>query len=151
MQKIIAAVLSSLVLSLPAQADVKIEAPWVRATVPQQKATGAFLRITASADSRLVAVQSPVAGRAEIHEMLHDKEVMKMRPVKAVELPAGKAVELKPGGHHVMLLDLKRAIREGDTVPLVLTVEGSDGRRETIEVAAPARPLGATGGELHGH
>lgn len=150
MKKVIAAILLSYAATTPALADVKIEEPWVRATVAQQRATGAFMRITSPQDARLVAAKSPVAGRVEIHEMLVDKDVMKMRPVAAVELPAGKTVELKSGGHHIMLLDLKRPLSPDETVPLSLVVEGKDGKRETIELAAPVRPLHAMGGGDHG-
>lgn len=150
MKKVIAAILLSYAATTPALADVKIEEPWVRATVAQQRATGAFMRITAPQDARLVAAKSPVAGRVEIHEMLVEKDVMKMRPVAAVELPAGKTVELKSGGHHIMLLDLKRPLSPDETVPLSLVVEGKDGKRETIELAAPVRPLHAMGGGDHG-
>lgn len=149
MKHYIAAALSLISFSLPAQADVKVEEPWVRATVPHQKVTGAFMRLTASEDARLVAVGSPVAGTVEIHEMVMEKEVMKMRPVAGVQLPAGQIVELKPGAHHVMLLDLRKPLQPGDTVPLVLTVEGSKGKRETLEVKAAVRPLGTMGGAGH--
>src|SRR5690606_21102671 len=89
-------------------AAIDVGNPWVRATVAQQKATGAFMQLTARADTRLVAAQSPVAGVVEIHEMVMDRDVMKMRAMPAgLALPAGQTVELKPGGYHVMLLDLK--------------------------------------------
>ncbi|HJV24255.1 MAG TPA: copper chaperone PCu(A)C [Aromatoleum sp.] len=146
MKNLSAAALLSLAVALPALADVKIEEAWVRATVPQQKVTGAFMRITASQDSRLVAIQSPVSDKVEIHEMVQEADVMKMRAVASLPLPAGKALELKPGGYHAMLFDLKRALPEGESVPLKLTVEGKDGRRETIEINAPVRPLHAMGG-----
>ncbi|NMG31129.1 copper chaperone PCu(A)C [Aromatoleum evansii] len=149
MKHYIAAALSLIAFSLPAQADLKIEDPWVRATVPHQKVTGAFMRLTASADAKLVAAGSPVAGIVEIHEMAMEKDVMKMRPVAAVPLPAGQTVELKPGAHHVMLLDLRKPLQPGDTVPLVITVEGRDGKRETLEVKATVRPLGTMGGAGH--
>ncbi|WP_041656061.1 copper chaperone PCu(A)C [Azoarcus sp. KH32C] len=146
MKNLNAAALLSLAVAFPALADVKIEEPWVRATVPQQKVTGAFMRITASQDSRLVSIQTTVSDKVEIHEMVQEADVMKMRPVASIPLPAGKAIELKPGGYHAMLFDLKRALPEGDSVPLKVTVEGKDGRRETIEIAAPVRPLHAMGG-----
>ncbi|MCC4116107.1 copper chaperone PCu(A)C [Aromatoleum toluclasticum] len=143
------AALALIVFSLPARAEVRVEEPWVRATVPHQKVTGAFMRLTASTDAKLVAVNSPVAGTVEIHEMAMDKEVMKMRPTAGVALPAGRTVELKPGAHHVMLLDLRKPLQPGDTVPLVLTVEGRDGKRETLEVTASVRPLGTIGDAVH--
>ena len=73
--------------------------------------------------------------------MTMEKDVMKMRAVKGLDLPAGKTVELKPGGYHVMLMDLKQQMKEGDTVPLTLVVEGKDKKRSTIEVKAPVKPL----------
>lgn len=137
--------------------SVDVKDAWVRATVAQQKATGAFMQLTAKADSKLVAVQSPVASVVEIHEMAMDNNVMKMRALPAgLELPAGKAVELKPGGYHVMLMDLKGQVKAGDTVPLTLVFEGKDGKRETVELQAPARPLNSAGmaapqGDQGGH
>jgi len=121
--------------------SVEIKDPWVRATVAQQKATGAFMQLTAKADSKLVEARSPVAGVVEIHEMAMDKDVMKMRQVPGLALPAGKAVDLKPGGYHVMLLDLKAQVKEGDVVPVTLVFEGKDGKRENVEIQAPVRPL----------
>ena len=76
--------------------------------------------------------------------MTKQDNVMKMRQVPAVELPAGKTVELKPGGYHVMLMDLKQQVKEGDTVPLTLVIEGPDGKRESVEVKAPVRALNAS-------
>lgn len=136
------AVLSLLLAALGAQAQVTVSQPWVRATVAQQKATGAFFQLNAAADSRLVEVRSPAAGVVEIHEMAMDGSVMKMRPVTGVELPAGQAVELKPGGFHVMLMDLKKPITAGEAVPLTLVFEGKDKKRQTVEVQAEARALG---------
>lgn len=133
------------------QTTVKIDDPWVRGTVAAQKATGAFMRLTPSTNARLVAAQSSVAGVVEIHEMVMDGNVMRMRAVPGIDLPAGQPVDLKPGGYHVMLLDLKRALKDGEAVPVTLVVEGRDGKRETLEVQAPVRPLGAAGGMQHRH
>ena len=112
---------------------------WVRSTVEPQKATGAFMQITSPQGGKLVGAQSPVAGVTEVHEMAMEGNVMKMRAVSALELPAGKAVELKPGGYHVMLMDLKQALKAGDSVPVTLVVEGADGKRETVEVKATVK------------
>lgn len=141
LKTVIAATLAVLSLSAAAQNTVTVSEPWVRATVPQQKATGAFMQITAPKAMRLVEVRSPVAGLAEIHEMSMADNMMRMRQVKELALPAGKAVELKPGGYHVMLLDLKGQVKAGDKVPLTLVLEGDNKKRETIEVNAVARPL----------
>jgi len=135
-------------LALAAQAQTTVKDAWVRGTVAQQKASGAFMHITSASGGKLVSVSSPVAGVAEIHEMAMDGNVMRMRAVPMLELPAGKAVELKPGGYHVMLLDLKQQLRNGDTVPLSLVVEGKDGQRETVEIKAPVKPLATPGHDM---
>lgn len=122
-----------------AHAQVTIKDAWVRPTVAQQQATGAFLQITAAHDTRLVAVRSPVAQVAEIHEMAMQGDVMTMRPLAGLDLPAGRPVVLKPGGMHVMLMQLRQPIHHGEQVPLILVFEGRDGRRETVEVKAVAR------------
>ena len=132
-----------------AQSSVEIKDPWVRATVAQQKATGAFMQLIAKVDSKLVEVQSPVAGVVEIHEMAMNNNVMKMRQIPGLALPAGKAVELKPGGYHVMLLDLKQELKAGDAVPVTLVIEGAGGQRETLEIKAPVKALADSGGHKH--
>lgn len=102
------------------------------------------MQLTAKADTRVVEARSPIAGVAQIHEMAMDKDVMRMREVKGLALPAGQAIELKPGGYHVMLLDLKGQVKAGDVVPVTLVLEGKDGQRSTLEVKATARALGGT-------
>jgi copper(I)-binding protein len=141
MKRIILAAL--IFAAFPVMAQVTVKDPWVRATVSAQKATGAFMQITSVQDVRLIEASSPAAGVVEVHEMVMEKDVMKMRAVKGLDLPAGKTVELKPGGYHVMLMDLKQQMKEGDTVPVTLVVEGKDKKRSTIEVKAPVRPLTA--------
>lgn len=131
-----------LATALAAQAQhpvVKVDDPWVRATVAPQKVTGAFMQLTASKPLKVVAASSPVAEVVEIHEMKMDGGVMKMRAVDALPLPAGQAVALKPGSYHVMLMGLKGPIQAGETVPLTLTVEGEDHQRSSVEVKAQAR------------
>jgi len=80
----------------------------------------------------------------EVHEMSMDGGVMKMRAVPNLALPAGKAVELKPGGYHVMLMDLKGQVKEGDTVPVTLVVEGQDGKRQSLTLNVPVRKAAAS-------
>lgn len=140
--------LCAALISSAALAQVAVSEPWVRATVPQQKSTGAFMQITSPVEGTLVEAQSPVAKVVEIHEMVMDGDVMKMRAVKGVALPAGKTVELKPGGYHVMLIDLNAQVKEGDMVPLTVVVEGKDGKRERVEVKAPVRPLNSAAGGM---
>ena len=129
-------------LSAPAYAQTTVKDPWIRGTVAQQKATGLFAQITSAQGGRLVSAASPVAGVVEIHEMAMDGTVMKMRALaNGLELPAGKAVDLKPGGYHVMLMDLKQTMKPGETVPVTLVVEAKDGKKETLELKVPVRPL----------
>ena len=131
--------------AFPVMAQVTVKDPWVRATVSAQKATGAFMQITSAQDARLVEARSPVAGVVEVHEMVMEKDVMKMRAIKGLDLPAGKTVELKPGGYHVMLMDLKEQMKEGATVPVTLVIEGKDKKRSTVEIKAPVKPLTSSG------
>ena len=139
-------------LHAQAQANVSVKDAWVRATVPQQKASGAFMQLQATRDSRLVSVSSPLTPNVEVHEMAMQGDVMRMRQVTALDLPAGKLVELKPGGYHLMLLNLKAQMKEGDAIPFTLVFEGKDGKRETVEIKAPVRALGATAKAAHaGH
>ena len=132
------------VLPVWASAQVTVKEPWVRATVAQQKATGVFMQLQSAQDAKLVGASSPVAGVVEVHEMAMDGGVMKMRAIPNLALPAGKAVDLKPGGYHVMLMDHKAQVKTGDTVPVILQIEGKDGKRQTLEVKAPARAMNAS-------
>ena len=116
---------------------VNIKDAWVRTAVPGQKATGAFMKITAKEGARLVGASTPVAGVAEVHEMKMDGDVMKMRAVPVLELPAGKTVELKPGGYHVMLMDLKAALPKDSTVPLTLLFKDAKGVESRLELKLP--------------
>jgi len=130
-------------LTATASAQTSVKDAWVRGTVAPQKATGAFMQITSAQGGKLVSAQSPLAGVTEVHEMAMEGDVMKMRAVPALELPAGKAVELKPGGYHLMLMDLKQPLKAGENLPLTLTIEAKDGRRETLELKVPVRAAAA--------
>ncbi|WP_397536186.1 copper chaperone PCu(A)C [Roseateles sp.] len=145
------AALLALVIAGPALAQVTVKDAWVRATVTQQKATGAFMQLQSTSNARLVEARSPVAGVVEIHEMVMDGSTMRMRAVQGLDLPAGRSVELKPGGYHVMLMDLKAPIAAGQDVPLTLVFEGADKKRQTVDLKASARALGAAPMHGHGH
>ena len=124
---------------------IAIKDAWVRTTVPGQKATGAFMKITATEGTRLVGASTPVAGVAEVHVMKMDGDVMQMRALPGLELPAGKTVELKPGGFHVMLMDLKAALPKDSTVPLTLLFKDAKGLESKMELKLPvsaAAPVG---------
>ncbi|MBB1627594.1 copper chaperone PCu(A)C [Achromobacter sp. UMC71] len=140
--------------ALAQDAALKVEDAWVRATVPSQHATGVFMRLTSAAPARLVAVESDAAKHTEVHEMAMQNDVMKMRQVPAIDLPAGQPVDLKPGGYHVMLIDLSKQISAGDPVALTLVVQDAGGKERRIPVTAVARPLSAASAPAaagHGH
>jgi periplasmic copper chaperone A len=122
---------------------------WVRATVPGQSVAGAYMDITAKASTALVAVESPVAGNAKLHTMTMDGGVMKMRPLEKLELPANKTVNLKPGGYHVMLIDIKRQLKAGERVPLTLTLQDRKGGKSTLQLDVEVREAAAGGHRQH--
>ena len=133
---------------------VEVNGAWARATVPGQKGTGAFMSITAKDGARLVGVSSPLAGVAEVHEMKMDNDIMKMRAVPVLELPAGQAVQLKPGGYHVMLMDLKQGLPKGSTVPLTLRLQDAQGVETSQLVSVPVStvaPAGSMAGKAADH
>ncbi len=134
--------------ALAQTAAVKVDGAWARATVQGQMGTGAFMTLTAKDGTRLVGVSSPAAGVAEVHEMKMEGDIMKMRAVPALDLPAGKKVELKPGGYHVMLMDLKTPLAKDSTVPVTLLFKDSKGVESSLELKLPvaASAPGARGG-----
>jgi copper(I)-binding protein len=117
---------------------VDVQDAWARASVPGQKATGAFMKITASADTRLVSISTPVAAVAEVHEMKVDGGVMTMRAVTGgLALPAGKPVELKPGSYHLMLMDLKQPLQKDTAIPITLVFKDAAGKETRTELKVP--------------
>ena len=137
-----AAAVSSVVLCASTYAhvgdvNVVIKDAWVRSTVPGQMGTGAFMKITARAGMQLIGVSSPLAGVGEVHEMKMDGDIMKMRAMPVLDLPAGKTVELKPGGYHVMLMDLKQPLMKDSKVPLTLVFKDAKGVKSRLELMMP--------------
>lgn len=122
-------------------ADVKVEQAWMRATAPGQEVAGAFMNITSATDAKLVGVTSP-AGTAQLHSMTMVKGVMEMRALKDISLPKNKTVKLTPGGMHIMLFDLKQAMKPGDVVPVTLDIVSAPGHHEKVEVKVEVRNLG---------
>lgn len=122
---------------------VEVKDPWARATAPGQKAGGVFMQLKSPGGAALVAAESPAANIVEIHEMAMEGNVMKMRAIPKLDLPAGQTVELKPGGYHVMLIDLRAPLKKGDTVPVKLKFQGKDGKPAEVEVKAEVRDMGA--------
>jgi len=115
----------ALALASAAHAQVTIEQPWLRASAPGAKVGGGYLTIRnpGAAADRLVGASSPAAARVELHVHIKEGEVMKMREVRAFDVPANGSFELKPGGAHLMLLEIKRPFKEGERVPLKLKFE----------------------------
>lgn len=134
---VIAALVSGLTFAQTKAVAIDVKGAWVRSTVPGQMGTGAFMKITAKAGMQLVGVSSPVAGVGEVHEMKMEGDVMKMRALPSLDLPAGKAVELKPGGYHVMLMDLKQPLLKDTKVPLTLTFKDAKGVQSKLELSLP--------------
>jgi copper(I)-binding protein len=151
---IVAAVLAAAV-AMPAQAEdvtvgqLKISAPWTRATPKGANVGGGYLKITntGAVPDRLVGGSSDVAGRFELHEMSMDNGVMKMRPLaNGIEIKPGQTVEFKPGGHHVMFVGLNKPIALGEPVKATLTFE----KAGKVDVTFAVEGIGAqTGGGDH--
>lgn len=146
--------LASLLLTLSA-ACVHAQAPkvtdaWARPTVQGQTAGGGYLRIDnrAGAADRLVGARTTVSERVELHHMSMDGDVMRMRRIEAIDVPAGGSVELKPGGLHLMLLPLKAPLRAGTRFALTLRFEKA-GEVEVQAEVAPVTPPQGHGGHKH--
>jgi copper(I)-binding protein len=127
-----------------AQAQVSIDAPWVRAVVPGQATTGAFMTIRSVKATALVDVSSPVATAASIHRMTMVDGTMAMTPVPEVPVPSHGSVELKPGALHLMLTGLRQPLVAGAFVPLKLRFRDPDRSEWTVTVRAEVRPLTAS-------
>ncbi|HWQ40063.1 MAG TPA: copper chaperone PCu(A)C [Burkholderiales bacterium] len=141
-----------LMAAMNGQADadgVTVSNAWARATAPGQKVAGVYLDIVSGTDAKLTGVQSPLAARGELHSMRMDNGTMHMRAVEAIDLPAGKAVHLKPGDLHAMLFDLKQALAPGDKLPITLIVVDARGIRHAIAASVQVRNL--DGSEPHAH
>ena len=128
---------ASLAFAQTPSVNVEVKDAWVRSTVHGQKGTGAFMKITAKDGAKLVGVSSPVAGVGEVHEMKMEGDVMKMRALPSLDLPAGKVVELKSGGYHVMLMDLKQPLTKDSKVPLTLLFKDAKGVDSKLELTVP--------------
>ncbi len=120
------------------KSPVTISEIWARPTIPGGNVSAAYMQIRSSAPIKLLKVDAAIAGNVEIHNMNMKDGVMEMKAVDAIDVPANKIVELKPGGYHVMLMMLSKPINKGDSVPLKLTFEGGDKKTFTIDVNAKA-------------
>ncbi len=125
--------------------QLKIEHPYARATAPGQKAAGGFMKIENKGGAdQLIAASSPVAGEMQLHTMAMDGNVMKMREVKAIDVPANGSVELKPGGLHLMFMDIKSPLKAGEAVPVKLKFQ----KAGEVEIKVPVREMGAGSGHM---
>ena len=106
------------------------------------------MKITAKTGTQLVGVSSPVAGVAEVHEMKMEGDIMKMRATPVLDLPAGKTVELKPGGYHVMLMDLKQPFVKGSQVPLTLMFKDAKGVQSKLALTLPVTNIAPGGASV---
>ncbi len=133
----------------PAQAQVAIDNPWARATAPGAKVAGGYMtmRNSAAAPDRLIGAASPAAARVELHVHIREGEVMKMREVKAYDVPAKGAFELKPGGAHLMFMEIRRPFADGEKVPVTLKFE----RAGEVKVDFHVGRLGAAAAPAHKH
>jgi periplasmic copper chaperone A len=123
-----------------AKDGIDVSGAWARATVPGQVVGSAYMNLTSTKPAKLIKVESPVAGTAEIHFMRMKGDVMEMRELQELDLPAGKTVTLAPGGFHLMLFDLKHPLKTGETVPIKLTIRFADNLESVVEIAARVKP-----------
>lgn len=147
----LALALAALAATAAANAQVEAKNVWARATVQGQMGTGAFMTLAATEPLRLVGAASPVAGVVEIHEMAMQGNVMRMRAIEGLDLAAGQPVELKPGGLHVMLMDLKRTLAPGEKIPVELRFENKDRKPIVLKVEAEVRAAAPAGPMKHKH
>ena len=129
----------------PDAAHVVAEGAWARASVPGQQASGAFVRLTAKEPLRLVGVETPVAGVAEVHEMKMEGDVMRMRAIESLELPQGVPVDLKPGGYHIMLQQLKAPLLKDTQVPITLVFTDGKGATSRLHMQVPVSAMAPKG------
>ena len=136
-------VLMALVLVAPMAAaqSVSIANAWARATAPGQKTAGVYLDLRSNSDTAVVAAGSPLAAGAELHSMTMQDGVMRMRPLPRIDLPAGRTVRLAPNGMHLMLVGLKRELKAGEKLPIVLSLQSSGTSLTTLAIEAEVRAL----------
>lgn len=137
----IGAVLALFVACNAAAQNMQVKDAWVRGTVPAQKVTGAFMEISGTQAARLVSADSPLAAAVELHTMSMKDGVMKMTQLEGIDVPAGRSVRLAPGGFHMMLMGLKQQMKPGEQVPLKLTFELADKKRESLELMVEVRDI----------
>lgn len=152
MGKYLWAALVALVYAATASAaEVKVSEAWARATAPGQDAASIQMVITSDKAGSLVAGSSSIAKTVEIHTMVMEGNVMKMRAIEELLLPAKAAVSLGADGNHMMLIGLKKPLKAGDSVPFELTIKFADGSKTTVKSEALVKPLETTNNQGHEH
>ena len=125
--------------------SIKVDHAYIRATVPGQQVAGGFMKIeNKGIADQLLSASSPAAGEVQLHEMAMEGSVMKMRQVKDIHVPAGGSVELKPGGLHLMLMNIKAPLAAGESVPVKLKFA----KAGEVEVKMPVNAMGQAGGAM---
>lgn len=127
----------SVFFAIASQAQVTVTEAWVRATVPNQQSTGAFMQLVSKTDATLVSARSDIAGIVEVHEMKIENDVMRMRAVGELKLPANQIITFKSGGYHLMMMDLKKQMKTGFEAQISLIFRKASGESETVYVHAP--------------
>jgi copper(I)-binding protein len=150
MERIVLAVLL-FASGVSAQAQFVIDKPWARSTVPGQSVAGAFMKIESKTPVSLVGASSPAARRVEIHESSMEGGVMRMRPIARISVTPGKPMELKPGGYHIMLMDIVKPLAKGDSVPLRLTFESPGKPAQTVDIKVEVRDVMGSGSQHGSH
>jgi len=146
MKRILCVGLLAMMAMAPAYADdVKVTKAWARATAPGQDSASVQLTITSKKDATLIGVASGSAQRGEIHTMVMEGDVMKMRAIESLPLPAKKTVTLGADGNHLMLIGLKNPLKAGRKLPFAITVKFADGKTSVIRILAAIKPLETTG------
>jgi copper(I)-binding protein len=153
-QGLVAGSLVALAVAAGAQTAPKVEAAWARPTVQGQAGGGAFLRITGGATAdRLLSASAGVAREVELHTMEMEGNVMRMRPIDGIDVPAGKTIELKPGGQHVMFVGLTQTLKSGAHFPMTLRFEKAGAVKVEVQVMlkAPGGPAEVAHEHQHQH
>jgi copper(I)-binding protein len=143
MRKIALFIVPVLLAPFLAHAEVKVDQAWVRGTVAAQKSTGAFMTLTSDKPVSLVGASSPAAKMVELHEMKMENNVMSMGAIDKLDIVPGKPIELKSGGYHIMMMELVKPLKAGESVPITLEFKGADGKISKQEVKAEVRALGS--------
>ncbi len=125
-------------------ADVEVTGAWARATLLGQDVGMVELSVASKQAGTLIGVSSTACKTVELHSMTHENNMMKMREVNSIALPAGQRVSFRDSGYHLMLVGLKSALKEGGSVPLTLRIKGANQRVAKIKVLAEIKAITAT-------